>query len=146
MKTSKNSKTKKGKVDRYYCELYDTYLYVANRDATLSQIRKYVKWSDGEEFDEPVDNDAAATTFFNLTDKETTADAILVKYNANTQNKKIDKVIDRVGIATHEATHVALRIYQLLSQNVSFESQEPFAYLVEWATECIYKTIRNDKY
>lgn len=151
MKTSKNSKTnnkskaKKGIVDRYYCELYDTYLCVANKDATLSQIRKYVKWPDGEEFDEPMDS-GAAKTFYTLTDKETDADAILVKYNSNTQNKKVDKVIDRVGIASHEATHVALLIYQLLGQNVSFESQEPFAYLVEWATECIYKTIRNDKY
>lgn len=151
MKTSKNSKTnnksktKKGIVDRYYCELYDTYLYVANRDATLSQIRKYVKQPDGEEIDESIYNYAAVTVSI-LDDKETTADAILVKYNSNTRNIKVDKVIDRVGISSHEATHVALRIYQELGQNVTFDSQEPFAYLVEWATECIYKTIRNDKY
>ena len=57
MKTSKNSKTnnkskaKKGIVDRYYCDLYDTYLYVANEYATVDQIRKYVRMPDGSELD-----------------------------------------------------------------------------------------------
>ena len=147
MKTSKNSKTnnkskaKKGIVDRYYCDLYDTYLYVANEYATVDQIRKYVRMPDGSELDENIFGDCAATTIYVLDDKETTTDAILVKYCRHTRNTKRDKKVDFVDISAHEALHVALGVYKLIGQNVYIDSDEPLAYLVGWVAQRIYKTI-----
>lgn len=37
----------------------------------------------------------------------------------------------------HESTHVAICIFNDIGGNVSYEDQEPFAYLVGWAFGCI---------
>ena len=46
-----------------------------------------------------------------------------------------------VNICSHEATRIALDIYEMLGQNICFCTPEPFCYLQAWATECIYKTL-----
>lgn len=44
----------------------------------------------------------------------------------------------------HESTHVALCIFDDVGAKVSYEDQEPFAYLVGWVFECI-DTVRKHK-
>lgn len=44
----------------------------------------------------------------------------------------------------HESTHAALCIFDDIGARVSYEDQEPFAYLVGWVFECI-DTVRKLK-
>lgn len=44
----------------------------------------------------------------------------------------------------HEATHVALEIFDYCDCRIDIENQEPFAYLVGWVVKCI-EEVRNVK-
>lgn len=48
-----------------------------------------------------------------------------------------------IGDMAHEAFHIAANIFGDVGGIIDVENQEPFAYLVGWATNCIYKTIRG---
>lgn len=41
----------------------------------------------------------------------------------------------------HEATHISLEIFKDCDCRVDYENQEPFAYLLSWAYECIEQFI-----
>lgn len=48
----------------------------------------------------------------------------------------------------HESTHAALCIFDDIGASISYEDQEPFAYLVGWVFKCIdtvrkYKEVNN---
>ena len=139
MKTKKNSKTKKGIIDVYYNEIYEVYLVVANKDVTLKQLQNKYIYSDGTELSEDVLSCCCATT--TCKDKNTDAVVILVKYNHESHDKTRNRLTDLINVISHEATHVALDIYEMCGQNVCFCSPEPFCYLQGWAAECIYKTL-----
>lgn len=135
-----NSKTKKkSRIEEYYSDIYDVYLVVANEHTTLEQLRKRYKHPDGEELSEHLLEGSAATA--TAVDKKTDAAVIIVKYNRHPCNKTLNKKTTLVNICSHEATHVALDIYEMLGQNVCFCTPEPFCYLQAWVAECIYKTL-----
>lgn len=135
-----NSKTKKkSRIEEYYSDIYDVYLVVANENVTLEQLRKRYKHPDGEELKEEI-LDGSATTC-SAVNRKTDASVLIVKYNRLPHNKTLNKKTTLVNICSHEATHVALDIYEMLGQNICFCTPEPFCYLQAWATECIYKTL-----
>lgn len=43
----------------------------------------------------------------------------------------------------HESTHAALCIFEDIGARISYEDQEPFAYLVGWIFECIDKVRKH---
>lgn len=55
----------------------------------------------------------------------------------------INKDVDLINTISHEAGHVALDIYLYMEQDLCQCSTEPFCYLVGYAGECIYKTLKN---
>lgn len=131
--------TKKKIIDKYYSPIYQIYLVVANKYVTLQDLQKQYIHVDGIEIDESILDSLAAT--WCCKDKKTGASCIIVKYNKDTSRKDIDKKIDFINTVSHEATHVALDIYESIGQNVCYCSTEPFCYLQGWAAECIYKTL-----
>lgn len=139
MKTKKDSKTKKGIIDTYYNEIYDVYLVVANENVTLKQLQSKYTYRGGAELDEVILSGSCTTAECKHRNVET--DVILVKYNHGTRDKAIDKRLNLVNIISHEATHVALTVYDWCGQNICFCSPEPFCYLQGWAAERIYKTL-----
>ena len=135
-----NSKTKKkSRIEEYYSDIYDVYLVVANEKVTLEQLKKRYKFPSGEELDDRLLEGSATTS--TAVDKKTDASVLIVKYNRYPCNKTLNKKTALVNICSHEATHVALDIYEMLGQNICFCTPEPFCYLQAWATECIYKTL-----
>lgn len=135
-----NSKTKKkSRIEEYYSDIYDIYLVVANEKVTLEQLKKRYKFPNGEELDDRLLEGSATTS--SAIDKKTDASVLIVKYNRYPCNKTLNKKTTLVNICSHEATHVALDIYEMLGQNICFCTPEPFCYLQAWATECIYKTL-----
>lgn len=142
MKTKKDSKTinnSRAIIDTY-TNVYPIDLVVANKYTTLEELRELYDRGEGQELDdEIVDSDCNATTIYVRRKKDEKA-CILVKHNNDECSKSADKKLTKLGIISHEATHVALDIYDYIGQNICNCSPEPFCYLQEWAFECIYKT------
>ena len=132
---------KKSRIDTYYCEVYDIYLVVANRYATLEELQRAFTYSDDTPLDSRVTDCLATTTGCRrIKDK---AYCILVKDNKSGSCTSRDKHLDYINTISHEATHVALDIYEAMSQNICYCTPEPFCYLQAWAMERIYKTLFN---
>lgn len=142
MKTVNNSKTnKKSKIVVYRNDIYDCSLVVANQYVTLEELKKKYTFCDGVELNEDVLSGEATTS--RCKDIDTGESICLVKYNHDTIIKGKDKFLNFINTVSHEATHVALDIYELCNQNVCFCSSEPFCYLQGWACECIYKSLKK---
>jgi hypothetical protein len=134
-------KDKKSIIDKYYLELYDVYLVVANKYSSLEELQELYNYADKAELDEHILEGCSTTSY--CRDKETEANVILVKYNKSSKNKELDKTLDFINTVSHEATHVALYVYEMIGQNICFCTPEPFCYLQAWATERIYKTLKK---
>lgn len=134
-------KNKKSVIDKYYLELYDVYLVVANQYTKLEELQKLYSYSDKVELNDRILEGCATTSC--CIDKKTEASVILVKYNKHSRNKELDKTLDFINTVSHEATHVALDIYEMIGQNICYCTPEPFCYLQAWATEHIYKTLKK---
>ena len=133
-------KNNKSRIDAYNT-IYNVVLVVANQYATIEEIREVVEYVDGTEIDDDVLTGCATTVLCRR--KEDLQDCILVKYNHTVNIKGINVDVDLMNTISHEAGHVALRLYQHMDQDICQCSPEPFCYLLGWAAECIYKTIKN---
>ena len=130
---------KKSIIETYKNDTYFVDLVVANEHTTLKELRKLYMFSDKVELNEEIlSGDCTTSTCIRKADDRF---VILIKYNHANTCKSIDKKVDLINTVSHEATHVALDIYENIHQNVCFCSPEPFCYLVGWAAECIYKTL-----
>lgn len=133
-------KENKSVIDTYE-NLYGVDLVVANKYATLEELKELYVYSDGVELEE--DLLTGISSVATCTDKRTDKSVVLVKYNHDSTVKGIDKKVDFINTCAHEAGHVALDIYLYANQEVKKDSQEPFCYLLGWAAECIYKTLKK---
>lgn len=143
MKTKKDNKTisnSRAIIDTY-TNIYPVDLVVANKYTTLEELRElYDRGEEQELSDTMVDSTCNATTTY-VRRKKDGKSCILVKHNNNESTKNVDKKLNLIRTISHEATHVALDIYDYIEQNICNCSPEPFCYLQEWAFECIYKTL-----
>lgn len=133
-------KNKKSRIDIYQT-LYGVDLVVANKYATIEELRKDYAFSDGVELTEEVMECIATTS--KVRRKSDNRYCVLVKYNQDSSVKGRDPKLELINTVSHEATHVAIDIYQFISQDLCPCSPEPFCYLVGWATECIYNTLQK---
>lgn len=131
---------KNSRIDAYET-IYNVVLIVANQYTSIEEIREVVEYYDGEEIEEDIMKQCANVTLCRR--KSDKQDAILVKYNKTISIVGINKTVDLINTISHEAGHVALRIYQHMDQDICQCSPEPFCYLLGWAAECIYKTIKG---
>lgn len=122
-----------------YETLYTVDIVVANRYVSLNALQKLYKYCDNVELDECICDGLCTTcTVTRKTDNKT---CILIKENAETSVKSIDKKADRINTIAHEATHGALRIYEIIGQSVCMCGTEPLCWLTGYIAECIYKTL-----
>ena len=134
---SKNSKTRHKSIIDVYPTIYNVDLVVANKYTNIEQINKRYETIDGKDF---ADDDAIAFTQPGY-DKKTNKAIILVMFCNDPVDKSKDKKIDLVNTCAHEAVHVCMRIYSKIGEEVyKDDHNELLAYLLGWATECIYKT------
>lgn len=127
------------KIINVYNTVYDIVLVVANSKVTLKDLQKKYTYADGAELDEAI-KDAIATTC-SIRDRQTGRYGILVVYNKDSSVKGVNKTLDRINSAAHEAVHVAMRIYSYIEEDIDpVRSNEHLSYLIGWATQCIYDT------
>lgn len=129
---------KKSIIDTY-TTIYFIDIVVANKYATLEELKELYTYSDGIELDEfVIKHDGTTCT---CTRKSDNKSVILIKYNDTSKVKNVDKASALINTISHEATHAALDIYENIGQDVCFCSSEPFCYLQGYIAECIYKTL-----
>lgn len=133
-------KTNRSIIDTY-STMYFVDIVVANEYTTLEELKELYTYMNKKELDDDILN--GQSTVSTVIRKSDNVDCILVKYNRDATNPNIDIELDRVNTVCHEATHVALDIYEAIGQDVCFCSPEPFCYLVGYAGECIYKTLNK---
>ena len=128
---------KKSRID-VYPTVYNVDLVVANKYTTIKEINRRYETVERKEF---VDDDCIAFTERGY-DKKTGKAIILVKYYHPNIVTNIDKKLDLINTCAHEALHVCMTIYSKIGEDVyKNDSNELFAYLIGWVTECIYKTV-----
>ena len=133
----KNSKTKKKSIIDIYPTIYNVDIVVANKYTTIAQINKRYMTIQEQDFE---DNDALAFTQPGY-DRKTNKAIILVKYCNDYNVLGIDKKADLINTCGGQALHVCMRIYSKIGEEVfKDDSNELFAYLLGWVTECIYRT------
>ena len=132
-------KNKNKIIDTYFCDIYDVYLVVANESVTLEELQEKYVYSNKEELDKQIVDGLATTSV--CYDKVDNTMVVLVKYNKESSHTNKKKNVDKINTYSHEATHVALDIYEMIGQNICYCTPEPFCYLQAWAMECIYKTL-----
>lgn len=134
-------KNKGARIDTYNTQ-YDIDFVVANSKVTLEKLRELYYYADEEELDDTWDNGGAITCL--LKRKSDNAVVVLIRYVGKSQHKSSgDKLLDIVNAASHEATHVAIDIYNSTGATIDVENQETFAYFVGYITERILKTLLN---
>lgn len=133
---------KKARIDTYET-IYDTDFVVANENITLSEINKLFEYNDGEKLDKNWEEWDCCTGI--VTRKKDGARVVLVKFNriSKTFHSSGDKLLDIIDLCAHEATHVAIDMYNMVSSKIDTENQENFAYFVAYITERIAKTLLN---
>lgn len=139
MKTNNNSKTKKGIID-VYPTVYNVDLVVANKYTTIAQLNKRYKTVDDKDFE---DDECICFTQPGY-DRKTNRAVVIVKYIHDYNVVGTNKKVDLVNTCAHEATHVCMKIYSKIGEDVyKDDSNELLAYLLGWVTECIYKTLKK---
>lgn len=135
MKTKRNSKTNKAIIDVYET-IYNVDIVVANRYTTIEQLNKTYSNINNEDL---TDSSAIAYTEAGY-NRKTNKPVIIVRYVKECR-WPVDKKLDLVNTAAHEALHVCMDIYSKIGEDVyKNDSNELFAYLIGWITECIYNT------
>lgn len=97
-------------------------------------LEKHFQTADGEKLHEYDVEDAKAVTYKEI-------------YNIDTDKLGILIVLLESNITVsdcaHEATHFAMEMYAAIGEEVSTKHQEVMAYLVGYATDCIYQVVTN---
>lgn len=137
MKTKSNSKTKKSIID-VYPTVYNVDLVVVNKYTSIAQLNKRYETVDGKDFE---DDECICFTQPGY-DKKTNRAVIIVRYIRPYNVVGADKKLDLINVCANEATHVCMKIYSKIEEEVyKDDHNELLAYLLGWATECIYKTL-----
>lgn len=134
-----DSKTNKARID-IYSTIYDIDLVVANKYTNIEELKKDYIYSDGVEIEDFPEYTATTSTVRN---RHTGRYCVLVRYHRDSKDKSLDKHLDLINTAAHEAYHVMMDIFEACSIKVTYEEQENPAYFIGWATTCILKTWLN---
>lgn len=135
----------KSRID-YYETPYEVYLAIANKYTTFEELREIFTYSDGVELDDSFLHDSDGRPYQGVTvsvkRKSDNRQFILVKYITET-SVKVDKLLDMINLADHEACHVILDLYKIIGAEVDLDHQEHFAYEKSYITTLILKNWLN---
>ena len=117
----------------FACEVFPRRLYVVKKP-TAGWLEKHFQTIDGEKLTEYTVDDAKAVTYGEVYNIDTMKYGILVVLLENDIS---------VSDCAHEATHFAMDMYSAMGEEINTNHQEIMAYLVGYATDCIYQVAKN---
>jgi len=122
-----------------YSTVYGVDVVVANKSVEVKDLQKSYTYSDDKELGDEI-NDCLASTA-TCRNRKTGRYVILVKYNSPTSIVGVDKKLDMINSASHEAFHVLMHLLSFANQDIKPNSNvETQAYYIGWLTEIIYNT------
>ena len=121
-------------VDRYNPNIYPWDLYVV-KNFTVDQVAKLFN------LDKNLLKGAwDGITITGVKYKNSTDTCTLVLLDAEALRKK--DIYYKINTCSHEAQHYVLDVMGSIgNENYYADTQEPYCYLLGWATECIYRTL-----
>lgn len=130
-------------IDTYTNDIYE-YDLIVSKNSDLVELQELYTYSDGSPLDDRILQGSCTTsTIARKSDKTL---CCLVKFNCyGTPSKTIGKKLWLVNTVAHEAFHYTMDLWRSLGDNIDYDQQEGPAYLVGWATGCIYKTLSKTK-
>lgn len=98
-----------------------------------SWLNERFRGMDGEKLTEYDNAEAAAVTYPNI------------EHIASKELGILIVILDKLDVSgcAHEATHFALELYRAIGDEINLDYQEVLAYLIGWATSCIYQVVNN---
>lgn len=127
------AKSKQSPVIHYFAnEAFPRRLWIVKK-APFDWIKERFKYIDGRDLEEFTADDAKAATFGEVEHIGSKEFGILIVI--------YDKMT--VSDCAHEAAHFTLNLYHAIGEDVSTINQEVFAYLLGYATDCIYQVAFN---
>lgn len=127
------SKEKKTPIHMFACEVFPRRLWVVKKPPK-GWLEKHFQTIDGEKLMEYTPNDAKAVTYNDVYNIDSMRYGILVVILENNLT---------VSDCAHEAVHFAMDMHAAMGEEISTEHQEVMAYLVGYATDCIYQVVTN---
>jgi hypothetical protein len=125
-------------IDTYDPVLYPDLLIVV-KNTTVEQLNKKYSTASGDNITEDYLGYGYACVTFCATRRKDNRKCIIV-YQPCGLNK-IDK--NALINATHEAGHYVMEVFRDISAELSYNYQEPFCYLLQWAATNIYNTLNK---
>lgn len=118
------------RIHEFYPSVYPRRVWIVKK-ASNDQIKASFCERDGKEivFGNDTGNEAACMVFPSIMLKENGKYGVLVVMREDLN----------VGQIAHEASHVALEIFNDVGACITYGNQEPYAYLVGWVADCIYQ-------
>lgn len=118
--------------------VYEVDIVIANKYVTLEDLKKKYAYYDGVELDNDITASQASTA--RCIDIKTNRPVVLIKYNCDSSIKGVNKKLDLINTASHEATHAAMYIFSYVREFINTDqSNESLAYLIGWITQHTYE-------
>ena len=122
-------------VDKYDFTIYPCKLWVCT---DFKEAKKRFRYEDNNKEIESLSNDCLAVTYGWLKEKGTKDLGLAVVVLSDLKTLGGSKIVE---IISHEASHVANRIFDWIGIRLDANNDEPYAYLIGYITSCIWKTV-----
>lgn len=124
-----------------YTTMYPVDIVVCNKYTTIKDIAKKYKYTNGEEITYDCSTSDAIT--IKAKSKKDNSNCIIIYHIQDFGSTSKERNEERLKTIVHECIHAALFTYELIDSDVSLDSQEPFAYYIEYIFGCVLKTLNK---
>lgn len=142
-KNKRKNSNSKTIIDKYTQDIYPPYNLYVMLDGKEEDIANNFIWDDDVEIEPTSPDNYQGVTYalvYSKTDKSKNL-AVLVCLNTDS----FDNDVDAINVISHEAFHVVFRIFKHCNINLSEDTNEPYAFMVGWASKNIYNTYKKAK-
>lgn len=128
-----------------YETIYGVDIAVCNKNCTDKDIiNNFLTSNDKEITEEYLSASPTLNAYsFRAINKHNRHTTFIVRILKVFGNNKLEKDTDLINTIAHEAMHIVLDTFDKISEVVSVEVQEPYAYYIGWICECIYKSYKK---
>lgn len=142
-----NNKSKTNK-NKLVLDVYEQPIYIPNKvyvlkNYTQKDIDKYFEYADGDSINLKDMNEFKALTISGCVEKKTGRYCIIVLLSEALVTEFKKDIPEGISVCAHEAFHSASRILEWCHIKLAEESEETYAFMVGWATKCIFNTLKK---
>lgn len=121
-------------------DIYDLTIYPCKLSVCtdFKEFKKRFRYENSNKDIEAIPDDYLAVTYSLLEEKRTKDLVFAVVVLSNLKNLGGSKIVE---VVSHEASHVATKMFEWLGIHLDVNNDEPYAYLLGYVASCIWKTV-----